>query len=395
MTAACIVCSLTAAPVSGAAVRASASAAPETVVFPATKEIEYRLELENDGPRRSFAVSMAPAFYAYENGAGLEGSPLGRTVALRAEGALELGVFGSSQVAHPACSPTANRYHGYEPESFTADVSLGTGPGTLVVRRRYGDHAPWPDADLRLAFRLTNDLNGPGAGDLEQELTVYPPAPARGGPTGVRIGLATRPATGRPGLGTPTRIAGGVPIAVAGRTDPPLPGGRIALRYYAPEGPRELATLGVVDVDERGRFELSGWRPRAAGPYELWAFYDSTRAALTDDHACPRGFELADPYTPPPGPGELRIRSRSARLTARGAVPLRVTCVGGGRCTTRLALRSGSEPLATRRIEMTAGVAQRYELLLPRRWRAAARRAGRLVLTVTARGVRRTLVLRA
>jgi hypothetical protein len=395
----------TASPV-GAVVSGSATVDPAEWTFPATKQATFRLGLRNDGAPQSFAIEMNPSFYAYDAaGRVLEGSPLGPTLSIANEGQLSFGLLGRSEIGLPGCSPRENRYHGYEHEKSVVDVSMpADSVGTLVVRREWGEHAPWPGSDLRLAFRLSNDLVGPGTGTLDREQDVLPPAPVRRGPTGVRIRFETRPASRDPGPAAPPEIAAGTPIAVTGTTDPPLAGARIALRFYGPENDRTRTTLAVVETDDAGHFGVAGWRPAAAGEYELWAFYSADRPGVVDDYACPRTFRQAGTYQPPPSPGRLRVRSRAAHLTARSSVPLRATCVGGGECTARLALsvparalgEHSARPVALgkRKVGLGRGLSQRFEIAVDRRWRAPVRRAKRLTVTVTGASSRRTIVLR-
>ena len=385
-------------------VSATVSSSPGTVAFPLTKEISYRIDVRSGDQPEVFAIGMAPSYY---NGPGAtEGSPIGSMRGLRVEGDLRNG-FAGGDIALPACAPSWNRFHGYEPQRWVVDAQLPpNSSGALLLRREFGEHAPWPDADLRLHFRLTNDLVGPGVGTLEREQELPTPAPARSGPTGVRIDLTTRPETTWAAQPVPNaKITPGTPISVSGSTDPPLAGARIELEYVGPES-RERRTLAVLDTDDAGRFELAGWRPRSAGYHELWAFYESDRPSVVDDHMCPRNFELTGPYSPPSGPAKLRIRSRSERLTRAGAVPLRVTCVGGGGCGGTLTLtaparavvrrRSDAAPvvLARRRVEVGQGLAQRFEIRLAKRWRAAVRRAGGVRVTVAAGDARRTVIVR-
>lgn len=374
-----------------AEVTASASMSPRTVVFPATRELVSRLELRTGDRPETFAVEADPPWF--EDRGFREGSPVG-IARVEREGDVSFGTA-SQFVATPACSPVENRFHGYDPSGFRVDVTMpANAAGAIVLRRPFGDHAPWPSTELRSAFRLTNDLVGPGVGTLESERTVMPPAPARAGPTGVLIRVSTRPETGR-GAARGT-IAAGAPIVVTGSTDPPLPGAAIELRWFGPESQgRELAPLARVELDDAGRFELAGWRPRVAGYHELWAFYRGGGAGVTADHACPRRFELAGSYDPPPGPGALKVRSRSARPSGFGAVPLRITCTGGGGCDAKVTLRTaGGRRIARRRVVLGVGLSQRVFFPLSKSWRRALARSGRLRAVAEAGGRRRSVVLR-
>ena len=377
----------------GAEVTASASVAPAAVTWPGVQELTFRLELATGERAERFAVSMEPSYYGlpatepYE----LEGSPLGPQASVEKEGALVLGL-GGAPLALPVCAPSFNRYHGYEPSTFKIDVDMpARSSGALIARRPFGDFAPWPDSDLRLAFRITPDLVGLGEGTVAERV-VYPPQPRRTGATGVRIRFSTRPFVPR----GPTRaeIAPGVPIAIEGSTDPPLPGARISLRYLGPENDSDLRTLARPEVDDRGRFAVAGWRPRAAGRYELWAFYRADRAGVVDDHACPRPFRTTGRYEPPRDRTGVRVRSGAARLTAQGKAPLRVSCVDDDDCRTTLTLRAGHATLARRRISLGAGLAQAEYVPIPRAWRAELDERGRLVVVASAPGTARRVVLR-
>ena len=379
---------------------ASATMSPSTVVFPGTKEIVWRVEIRSGDQDETFAIEMDPPLFETEPGFA-EGSPVG-TPRYVVEGAIE-PLIERRYYAYVACSPVDLRTHGYEPAGLQLEVRMpANSAGAVTVRRPFGEApwpAPWPGTELRTRFELTNDVRGslllPNHGTLEREQVVSPPAPKRSGATGVQIRLATVPHTGR-SSGTKTKVQAGIPIAVTGSVDPPLPGARLELRYFSPDNARgELRTLGHVGVDDAGRFELAGWRPRRSGYHEVWAFYKADRAGVVDDFSCPRTFDLEGEYRPPDEPGKLVVRSSSARLVRFGAVPLRITCKGGRDCDSKVALATvAGRRISGRRVVLGAGLSQRVFFPLNAAWRRALAKRGRIDAVAGADGARRPVVLR-
>lgn len=200
----------------------------------------------------------------------------------------------SIRVALPGCSPTHNLFHGYEPVTAQVDLVVPANTRTaLVASYRAGAFTPWPGASIGVRVRALRRLSNGRVGTLSvAERDVPTPKPRlRLQRSGVRLALWTRPHSDSTINGRASRTVRGRPITVAGSTWPHLSKERIRLAVVAPRSSR-LQTLARVRTDSRGRFRYRGWRPRALGRYQLWAFYAGHEGRFVPDHRCPRGFTL-------------------------------------------------------------------------------------------------------
>jgi hypothetical protein len=205
-------------------------------------------------------------------------------------GARVLGGYTHVAGLLPACSAAGAGGHGYGLDGVSFDVGLPA-RSTSTVRTTYEAGLPfWPDLDLRLRFVLRRQLTTGKMGTLSRGQKVLAPQPAITGPVAVHTTFKTTPASSLSSfIGRPP-IARGRAIAIAGRTNPPIPGQRVELRW---------ARIGTrSNVLERGRAARpragangtfrARWTPPRTGSYELWARYRSQRRDLRSDDTCPR-----------------------------------------------------------------------------------------------------------
>ena len=386
-----------------------ATVSPGEVRFPETRELTSRLAMRSGPQAETFAVEISTAspFGDLTGLEGLrEGSPLDAAQDIATEGPVTLGVFSGRMHGDPWCSAvTPQRFHGVELSSYKVDVTIPPeSEGALIAKHPVARTPPWPTTDYRVRFLVTRRLVGPGASTLDADQTLVSPAVRHTGVGGVQIKLYTSPATTFAPTRDPRVLRAGDPLAVHGTTSPTLPGDRIALQYFGPQNPEELRTLTLVDIDDFGRFDLSGWRPEASGYYELWTRYKSQRAGLSDDFSCPRAFQVEGEAPPQRRPERsVRIESSVGVVGPLGGAPIRVACGEGGACRGKLTLRrtvgGRRRTLSQRSFELPGGAATRVYLRLPPPERRLVRRGGRLSAVVMATGSAgadaRRVVLRA
>jgi hypothetical protein len=271
--------------------RMSVTLDPVSLRLPGAASMTYRVAITTTDTAERFAVQFA-ADTLPDGGAAM--APVGDP-ALTGPGRV-LG--GSAGTATPACSPTHNRFHGYEPETTTVDVEIPSHTATvLVARYAVGAFTPWPGAPLGVAVQARRRLSDGSRGTLSRarrRLRVpRPQLELRR--TGVRLRLWTRPRSDPTAAASHgARIRRGRAIVVHGSTRPALAHVRIRLAVVRP-GSSRLRTLARVRTDRRGRFRYGAWRPRRLGRYELWAFYASQRRDTVSDHRCPRGLRVIAP----------------------------------------------------------------------------------------------------
>jgi hypothetical protein len=264
------------------------SAEPSSVTFPGTREVAYRTVVITRETTERFSLEFAPALLP-DGGAAL--SPAGpATVA--GSGRILGGAIG---VATPACSPSRNRFHGYEPQLLRVDVVVPPdSTSEIVVPYRFGAFAPWPGAPVGVQVRARRRLSDGSDGTLgvtEQRLTVPRVGVARRR-SGVRIDLWTWPGSDPAAAERrPKTIRSGTSLRVVGAIRPSLRGVRIRLAYVGPRSSR-LRTIAHVRTNGRGRFQYRAWRLHARGRYELWAFSPRHGQRILPDYRCPRGFQV-------------------------------------------------------------------------------------------------------
>lgn len=369
-----------------AALPAPAPAATPTVTarvltpdfsFPSQALLRYQLTIQAQEPER-FNVRVVPPQYRpapeaeYLGGPHAEGSPLGAIREWRIEGG-QPGPLTGFLDADPTCSPRIGVYHGYAPRSRDQDLTLLAGQtATVTVSFEAGGRALWPSLRLAPTFLLSNRLQQ-GRGTLADELSVEAPEPARRGPSGVQIVLWTTPQSGLPARQGRLSLQPAQPVSIHLRTEPRLPGERIALLVADP-GRTSLRLLRRVRLDAAGQATVRGWRPPGEGEHELWASYTSTRPDLVDDFACPRAVFVEGPgpavtrrgRRPPLRLGGVRARRVrgalvvSARLRC-GQAELPTTCRG------RVIVAAGDRVVRTSRVAVVSGRTRRV------RWRIRTR----------------------
>lgn len=274
----------------------SASVTPDTVSSPA--QLEYALTMVNSGDTdERYAVAViAPHYRPARRGDGAAETQ--SIVALdypTIDGPASFARHLSTTVAElPVCSIARDvRAHGYGINGLQFGVILPPRSASML-RARYRAGLPfWPDLDLRLRFRLKHLAQ---SGVVDRTLVVASPQPAITGRVAVHITFRTTPKSARVAFEGSRPIALGRPIRIRGRTNPPIRGEHVELRYAritgpgtADKRPRDLprGRAARLRVDAHGRF-YGRWLPPGEGSYELWARYDSTRASLISDNTCPR-----------------------------------------------------------------------------------------------------------
>ena len=392
-----------------------ATVSPDRVVWSQTTELTYRVEATTgEQPERFDLVAGARgAFVGFDGQA--HGSlliPSGDGASLEGPGSLRVG-FSSHGDPIPCPGSGLPQRHGGLFYEQTFELRLpARSTSTLVFRASVVRDAPWPRDSYAAVLRAANPFE---EGTLASPVDIPVAAPEPGGRTGVRLAIATDPASAE--CATPPRIDGR-PITVSGRSDPPLAGQRVRL-HYVPPGQRSPVTLADVPVRDDGTFEYRNWRPRDPGVYEVAATYVSQRPELTDDFSAPRLFEvgvpagedppppLSPPYDPAPpmeedggyGPAlAASIVSRRLGLDRRGRARVRVACpaLSGASCAGTVRLVWRRRVLARRRTVVPPGTRADVVLRvrLGPRARRVLRRRGRLVVAADAGGVARRVMLR-
>jgi hypothetical protein len=189
------------------------------------------------------------------------------------------------------------------------------------------------------------------------------------------------------------------PVTITGRSEPPVGGQEVVLRYAteADPAPREI---GRVRAADDGTFVLHDWRPPGAGHYEVAAFYAAQRPELADDFSLPRSFRMRaaappeqdpDPPRPPAGdpprttvPAHAIVLTRRLRARAGGLVAVSVTCPAAAvaPCAGRLAIRARGRVLASRGVSLAPGARRTVYVRLRPAGRRLLRRSGRVRVTV-------------
>jgi len=251
---------------------------------------EYRLVMTAGMHEARFAVHIRPPRFP-DGGAALHNL---RSSDVVASENVDVGLSSTSS-AFVACSPEHNVIHGEEPTVLAYDLRVPAGEtGLLDVTFHGVSHdAPFIGMALNPTFdidrTLVSDADGPAT--IPHDVILRPHAPRVIGPVGVKIALATDPATApRVERFVPTYKAGRR-FTIRGSTRPRVRHALVLLRALTPRTNRRLRTLARVRTDARGRF-FYRWRPRDRGIYELFAFYRSQQPDVTDDRTCPRVFML-------------------------------------------------------------------------------------------------------
>jgi len=361
-----------------------AAVSPGDVVFGETRALTYRVVMRTGAAPERFEL-VAESGSAF----GGEGTLLfpGREARLEGPGTLRTGSSFHTDVFPCSASDLPGR-HGGLPFGQSFDLELpAEATSTLVFTATVARTAPWPGERFGLALQARNGF-GAAPGTLAGDSEIPVPSPAPAGRTGVRLSLSTSPRAGF-ACETPPAV-GDRPIDVVGRSDPPLAGQRVLLRYVPP-GRRTPVTLASVPVADDGSFRYRGWRPRERGTYELAAAYVAQRPERADDFSVPRAFETARPAAGkvaprmPPHAGVLSRRlvaDRASRVRVRLACPA-VAQIG---CRDVLRLRRGSRLLARQAISLRPASRETVTLRLAPRARRLLRRGGRLAASADAGG---------
>lgn len=266
-------------PGAAAEVSVSATALPPQVVFPAVREVTYRVELRTGSSSEELIINEDPPSWATRRD--VRPSLPARHTASNLEGPGELIVGALAAVSVPY-QPRAGLVLQCDdrPHSGLTITSQrlrlpAHSTSVLVARWELSRRPPFSFTDYRP--RLT--LIGDGAARA-----ISLPKPQIVGPVGVPMRLL-RDGPGR--VGRTQRLRG--------RTDPALAGQVIVLRLFGPVSARartivprtqQFRTLARVRVDRLGHFDFR-WRPRRGGLYGAYPAYLGQSPDRLRDRGCP------------------------------------------------------------------------------------------------------------
>lgn len=375
--------------------RFRATVSPDQVVFGETQELTYRVEVVTGSEPERFEVQASAPFAFLGPAGGGEGAllvPTGSSARLEGPGVMRVGPSSHGDIFPCSRSDLRGR-HGLLSYFQTFELDLPPeSTSTLVFIAPLARDAPWPGERYALDLRAANGFQEEGTLGGPAAIPVAAPAPV--GRTGVRLALTTDPPSGGSACADPPRHDKR-PIMISGRSDPPLAGQQVELRYVPP-GERASVPLASVPVRDDGTFEYANWRPRASGVYELAAVYRAQRPERADDFSVPRVFEVGVPADDPP-PLPARVLSRRVAIRRDGRVRLRLTCAvaSGSACRGTLRLRREGRIVGRRRVAVPAGTSRTFSvaLRLDARARRTLRRRGRLKVSAEAGGDTRRVIL--
>lgn len=239
----------------------STSVTPEAFSSAAPVEFTYRLHMRAGPEAESFWVGFdSPTWPAPDPG----GTPV-QFVSMELEG--DGGLAGSASTS--GSFPGGYCFRGGDP-SGTSGTRVELPPdanSALVVR--YRTSAP-PLLGTDYAMRFLVPAGGPGS--IERDVTIPTPRPARSGPTGLFIRLASRaPDAGQPSV-----------LNIRGSTSPPVAAMPIRMVYdFGRDTDR-------VRTNAAGRFIVRGVRVPAAR-WQVQAFSRARPPGLLADKSCPYG----------------------------------------------------------------------------------------------------------
>jgi len=279
-----------------AGVMFSASMSPETIHFPRTKVVEYRLTITTGPQDERFAVWLARPSW----GKGFPvGSPLGRgpLPVLRGPGTI---LRHSGSCSQGTSTPCRRGFRNNCINSVELSIPANS-TTTLVARYRTGRVAPWSGTDFRLRFLITESADR--LAPKRFRTTVLPHEPDVVGKTGVRIGLELMP----------KRPAASARLVAHGHVRSTLVGQRIRLVYHfapplAPDAPHPVDSgpvypswsrpLGEVRIGRRGLFQKTVASRAREGVYTVWAYYEPQRSHLMRERSCPMRVDVGWDYPP-------------------------------------------------------------------------------------------------
>ena len=255
------------------------SVMPEETVFPATREVTYRISMLGGERSETVRLEFAPPGWA---------RPGARRGAPAYAGLTSLEGPGTFMPDAIAPSPPAPQDRGLALPCGEDAVAVATRRGTvqvpagvrvtLVTTWSLSRQAPFAFTDYR------PDVTAAVTGGAAH--TVDLPRPRIVGPAGVPLRLLP---VNRPGR------AGGS-IRVRGRTDAALAGEKITLRLFGPVSshrrpalvatPERFRPVARARVDRLGRFEFR-WRPAQRGQYGAYPLYRGKPGVILRDRGCP------------------------------------------------------------------------------------------------------------
>lgn len=274
-------------------IQLTATAEPQLITHPFTRELAFRLTVTNTGVERQFGLRLdVPHFERRAAGARrLEGSSIAPAGPVQSDGPATVTQTGIVHLVMP-CSPSSNRPHGYEPiEPIFAVTAPANSTSTLTATYETGEQAPWPGTDYRLSFLISPTRGIPATQAVSRSATVAPSRFSLRGATGRRITLSTTPQSS-PEIGMRMRrVRPGTRVLIRGTTDPKLRRGLVTLKHLVP-GSRKLQVLARVRTRSDGRFVWRKWRPSRRGIHELWAFTPAKPPRVAADYTCPLGLRV-------------------------------------------------------------------------------------------------------
>jgi hypothetical protein len=265
-----------------------ASVTPQVVVMRPEASMQYRLEVTTGARAAAFGLTFFPPRYGRSPNR-LEGALVDLRGAAAVSGPAVVSVRGGT-TAVPACSPTRNRYHGYELKSLLWDVAApANSVSVITLPFRLFQPLP-PDADLTLTLVASPRLANGTHGTLARK-AVRRARPRRlVGAHGVRVSFVTTPKSSPTPLRRVRQIEAGVRVVIHGRVLPRVAGTRVDVRAVLP-GERRFVDVGHARTDAGGQFRYSRWRPMRRGRYEVWVFTQH-KGPSDSGYACPRAFEV-------------------------------------------------------------------------------------------------------
>ncbi len=279
-----------------------------TINFPSPGTVTHTLGVTAGADTERFQIRVdSPTFGA---GEALEGATLGTAGQPSVSGAAT--IIGAGGIVNDfSCSTIeVGVMHGFE-GVVTRFVDLELPPfGVASVTQNFNISStpPWPGLSYSPIFTATSRLSNGTVGTIGPDQVIRPPEPSLAGQSGVRIDLATKPATSVRADRLPVpSIKRKRPIRFSGSTSPQVVRQKIRLAYRWLGGTRDQANLvkiATVRTDKKGGFRYPpkaskkkrsknrGWLPTRLGRYEVRAYYDSQQSNLASDFICPRGFSL-------------------------------------------------------------------------------------------------------
>lgn len=269
---------------SGAAAEVSVSATtlPPQLVYPAVREVTYRIEIRTGAGPSELTINESRPSWSTRPGVRTGAPARHTTSSLEGPGELIVGPIAvPSPPAYPARAGLVVLCDDPDLGPTISGQQLrlpARSSSVLVSRWQLSRRPPFSFTDYRPRLTLTELTEG----GKSQPISL--PKPQIAGPVGVPMRLLRNP---------PGRV--GHVLRIRGRTDPALNGQLITLRLFGPRSsrartiiprPQQFRTIARVRVDRLGRFELR-WRPRRGGLYGAYPSYLSQSPGRLRDRGCP------------------------------------------------------------------------------------------------------------